>query len=290
MYLMAMTKEKLQGIIFFKDLFVERLKIIITNDDGFHAPGIQILWRVLHQADFADLFIVAPSAERSGSGVAITWDKPILIQKMAWPENTPAWSVGGSPADCIKMAERVILEKKPDFIVSGINAGSNAGRNVLHSGTIGACVEGVLRGIPGVAFSCEDGAHPNYHVAEKYVVDIVKYALANPLPEGCLLNVNFPHSAQREVAGFKMTRQGKGRWSEDPFLHMNSETGPSYWLGGKPEEVEEEPDCDIAWLKKGYLTAVPLHVHELTDCQALKQRQKKFEEFLVEKELLKKKH
>jgi len=267
---------------------MHRPKIIITNDDGAHAPGIHILWRVLSQARFADLFIVAPSAERSGCGVGITWDKPILIQKIGWPENTPAWSVGGTPADCVKMAERVILGKKPDFIVSGINAGSNAGRNVLHSGTIGACVEGVFRGIPGIAFSCEDGADPNYHVAEKYIVDIIKYTLENPLPKGCLLNVNFPHTAKSEVAGFRLTRQGKGRWAEDPYLHMNAETGSSYWLGGKPEEVEEEADCDIAWLKKGYMTAVPLHVHELTDYEMLKKRQQNFEEYFTQKELLKK--
>lgn len=268
---------------------MQRPKIVITNDDGIQAPGINTLWRVLHEADFADLFIIAPTTERSGAGVSITWDKPILIQKTPWPENTPAWSVGGSPADCIKMGERIILGKKPDFIVSGINAGSNAGRNVLHSGTVGACIEGVFRGIPGIAFSCEDGDKPNYHVAEKYVAGLVKYVLGNPLPAGSFLNVNFPHAAQDEVKGFRLTRQGKGRWSEDPYLHINSESGPSYWLGGKPEEVEEDPDCDIAWLKKGYLTAVPLHVHELTEMQELKKRKESFESYFVEKELLKKK-
>jgi 5'-nucleotidase len=267
---------------------MKKLKILITNDDGIHAPGIRILWRVLHEAQLADLYIVAPAGERSGSGVSITWDHPLLVQKMGWPESTPAWAVGGTPADCVKMAERIILGVKPDFIVSGINAGSNAGRNVLHSGTIGACVEGVLRGIPGIALSCEDSQHPNYHVAEKYVVNLLHYALANPLPKGCLLNVNFPHSVESEVKGFKLTRQGKGRWAEDPILHMESEKGPSYWLGGKPEEVTEELDCDMAWLKMGYLTAVPLHVHELTDHELLKNQNKNFEAFLTEKELLKK--
>jgi 5'-nucleotidase len=266
---------------------MKRPNIIITNDDGIQAPGIKILWRVLQQADFADLSVIAPAVERSGSGVSITWDKPILIQKIEWAD-TPAWSVEGSPADCIKMGERVILGKKPDFIVSGINAGSNAGRNVFHSGTIGACIEGVFRGIPGIAFSCENGDNPNYHVAEKYIVALVKYALQNPLPAGCFLNVNFPHDVQDEVRGFRLTRQGKGRWSEDPFLHIDTESGPSYWLGGKPEELEEEPDCDIAWLRKGYLTAVPLHVHDLTAREELKARKERFERHFAEKELLKK--
>lgn len=258
---------------------MHRPKIVITNDDGIHAPGLKVLWHALHQADFADLFIIAPNSERSGAGVSITWDRPLLLQKVEWAENTPAWSVGGTPADCIKMGERVILGKKPDYIVSGINAGSNAGRNVLHSGTIGACIEGVFRGIPGIAFSCENGQQPNFHVAEKYIATLTKYVIANSLPSGCLLNVNFPHSAQTEVKGFRLTRQGKGRWAEDPYLHINSENGPSYWLGGKPEELNEEDDCDIAWLRKGYLTVVPLHVHELTDQLELKKRQTTFDSY-----------
>jgi 5'-nucleotidase len=287
---MGMTSAKLREIIFFNTtafffgfiiflrLIMERPKIIITNDDGIHAPGIQSLWRVLHDADFADLCIIAPSQERSGSGVSITWDQPILIQKIEW-KDTDAWAVGGTPADCIKMGERIILEKKPDFIVSGINAGSNAGRNVLHSGTIGACIEGVFRGIPGVAFSCENGEAPNYHVAEKYVLSIIRYVMENPLPLGCFLNVNFPHAAKDAVRGFKLTHQGKGRWTENPIFHIESEKGPSYWLGGKPEELTEEEDCDITWLKKGYLTAVPIHVHELTNHIELNKRKQEFQNY-----------
>lgn len=259
----------------------QRPKIVLTNDDGIHAPGIKILWSVLHAADIADLFIIAPANEKSGTGVSISWDRPILLQKIEWPENTPAWSVGGTPADCIKMGERIILRTKPDLIVSGINAGSNAGRNVLHSGTIGACVEGVFRGIPSLALSCENGKTPNYHVAGKYVVDLVRYMFDHPLPAGCLLNVNFPQAVEDKVKGFRLTRQGKGRWSEDPFLHLETEQGTSYWLGGKPEELPEEEDCDIAWLRKGYMTAVPLQVHELTDHQELEKKQDYFENFFT---------
>lgn len=250
-----------------------RPKIVISNDDGIHAPGIKALWSVLHEARFADLFIIAPSSEKSGTGVSITWDKPILIQKVEWADQTSAWSVGGTPADCIKMGSRILLDGKPDLIVSGINAGSNAGRNVLHSGTVGACIEGVFRGIPGIAFSCENGEAPNFHVAQKYVMNLVEYVVENPLPPGCFLNVNIPHAAQDEVVGFRLTKQGKGRWSEDPTLHLQTEHGPSYWLGGKPEEIPEEDDSDIAWLKKGYLTAVPIQVHDLTDYRELEKQQ-----------------
>lgn len=257
----------------------KRLRILLSNDDGIHAPGLKALWQALQAADFADLFIIAPAAEKSGSGAAISWDRPMLIKKMDWPNETPAWCVDGTPADCIKLGIRVILDFRPDYIVSGVNAGSNAGRNVLHSGTVGAVIEGIFQGIPGIAFSCENGAKPNFHVAEKYIVPLLKYAMAHPMPAGSFLNINFPHAAQDKVKGFRMTRQGKGRWGEDPSLHLETDAGPSYWLGGKPEEATEEEDCDITLLRQGYLTAVPIHVHELTDKHELEKHRKNFESF-----------
>lgn len=261
---------------------MNRPRIILTNDDGIHAPGIEVLWKVLYEADIADLFVIAPSTERSGTGVSITWERPLLIREIDWAGNTPAWSVDGTPADCIKMGMRIILKQKPDFILSGINAGSNAGRNVLHSGTVGAVIEGVLRGIPGMAISCENGEEPNFHVAEKYIVDLLEYLRKYPLNSGSFLNVNFPHAAKDTVKGFRLTRQGKGRWAEDPQLHIETENGPSYWLGGKPEELEEEENCDIAYLRQGYMTAVPIHIHELTDRIELNARQDSFESFFTE--------
>ncbi len=263
---------------------MKKPKILLTNDDGIHAPGIKRLWAALELADFADLMIIAPAAEQSGTSVSITWNRPILIQKVAWEKQTPAWSVDATPADCVKMAERIILKQRPDLIISGINAGSNAGRNVLHSGTVGAVIEGIFRGIPGIAFSCEDVKNPNYHVAEKYVVAITRYLLANPLPAGSLLNVNCPRSENEHVKGFCWTRQGQGRWKEDPRLHKETEGGPIYWLGGKPEELIEEEHSDIAWLRKGYMTAVPIHVHELTDRREWESRQVSFTA-IFEKEL-----
>ncbi len=253
-------------------------KLLLTNDDGIHAPGLRCMWQALHDANFAELFVIAPSTERSGTGVSITWDRPILVQEVEWP--SPAWSVDGTPADCVKMGSRVILKSPPDMVVSGINAGSNAGRNVLHSGTIGAIIEGAFRGIPGIAFSCEDGKNPNFHVAEKYIAQVVQYLLANPLSKGTVLNVNFPHAAQDEVNGFRMTRQGTGRWGEDPYLHLETDNGSSYWLGGKPEELAENTECDITLLREGYMTAVPLKVNDLTDSDELKVCQASFEKFL----------
>lgn len=185
---------------------------MLTNDDGILAPGLKCLWETLRKSDFADIVIAAPSQERSGTGVSITWDRPLLIKQVNWVDETPAWSIDGTPADCVKMAIRVILDSPPDLILSGVNAGSNAGRNVLHSGTVGAVIEGVLRNIPGIAFSCESERNPNFHVAQKYIVSIVEFILRHPMEPGCFLNVNFPKVADDLVRGFKFTRQGKGRW------------------------------------------------------------------------------
>jgi 5'-nucleotidase len=259
-----------------------RPRILLTNDDGITAPGIKRLWEALHRANFAVLIVIAPATEKSGAGVGITWNRPIQITRADWPEDTLAWSVDGTPADCVKMGLRIILKNRPDFIISGINAGSNAGRNVLHSGTVGAVIEGVFRGIPGMALSCENGDTPNYHVAEKYVDFLARYLMKHPLSPGCFLNINFPHCVQDRVKGFKITKQGKGRWSEDPSLHLETDLGSSYWLGGKPEELAEEDDCDISLLKEGYMTAVPVFVHDLTDLKTLEERKLEFENFFSE--------
>jgi len=250
--------------------------LLLSNDDGIDAPGLKALEKSLREADLFDLAVIAPAREQSGTGVSITWDRPILIKQLA----EQSWSIDGTPADCIKMGMSVILDRKPDLIVSGINAGSNAGRNVLHSGTIGAVIEGVLRGISGIALSCEDGKNPNFHVAQKYVVALIQYLLERPMAFGTFLNVNFPQCQNNHVKGIRLTKQGQGRWGEDPSLHMHTEHGPTYWLGGKPEEIVEDRDCDIYLLKQGYLTAVPIHIHELTDQRELRENKLIFEEFV----------
>lgn len=255
-----------------------RPRILLTNDDGIYAPGIHTLWKALHKADFADLVIIAPASERSGAGLSITCDRPIHIQKVEWPENTPAWSVDGTPVDCVKMGMHVLLKEKIDCILSGVNAGSNAGRNVLHSGTLGAVIEGAFRGIPGLAFSCEKESNPSFHLAEKYAPALVRYLLEHPLPQGGILNVTFPDCAH--IQGFRLTRQGAGRWTENPSLHRETENGTVYWLGGKHDGTVETQGSDLWWLRHGYVTAVPLHVHELTDHHTLQQKQNVFENFL----------
>lgn len=239
----------------------KKLKILITNDDGIYAPGIKALWEAL--VEIADLYIIAPAVEKSGVGLSITIRDPLQIHPVEWERGTLAWKVNGTPADCVRLGVSVLLKSPPDLIVSGINRGSNAGRNVLYSGTVGGVIEGVLRNIPGIAFSCMNMTQPNYAQTQPFIVPLVRHLLEHPLPKGTLLNVNFPDV--KEIRGVKFARQGKGLWIEDPLARVHPEGHSYYWLGGKWDEHTENEESDVHLLKQGFAAAVPIHINELTD-------------------------
>lgn len=242
--------------------------LLITNDDGIQAPGIRHLWQsVMHHADVA---IVAPLTEKSGCGMSITWTKPLHIQEVMWENNVAAWSISGTPADCVKMGLAVLLKRKPDCIISGVNRGSNAGRTVLYSGTVGGVIEGALKGIPGIAFSFSDLDPPPLSATKPYIWPLIKHFLGNPLPTGTFLNVNFPYNSKDEIKGFKLARQGMGYWVESPDRRIHPEGAPYYWLGGKWTSSNEHADSDVAWLEAGYVAGVPIHIGELTDHDAFR--------------------
>ncbi|OJU82709.1 MAG: 5'/3'-nucleotidase SurE [Chlamydia sp. 32-24] len=248
--------------------------ILIINDDGINAPGIHYLWQSLK--NIANTTIIAPAAEQSATSVSITLRTPLQVKEMKW-ENSLAWSVSGTPVDCVKLALSVLLSNPPDLIVSGINRGTNAGRNILYSGTIGATIEAALRGFPAIAFSCFDSVGTDYEGASLYIPSITQYVLDNPLPKGTLLNVNFP-SNSHVIQGVKFTKHGKEYWVENPDKRFHPAEGSEYyWLGARLAEFQEEEDCDITWLKKGFLTAVPINVEELTHLNLLNERREMFE-------------
>lgn len=250
-------------------------KILITNDDGISAPGIKTLWEALK--DYGDITIVAPVIDRSGASLGITMRKPLHIEQASWEQNTSAWKVTGTPADCVKLALAVVLEEKPDLVVSGINRGSNAGRTVLYSGTIGGVIEGCMRRIPGIAFSMEEQPPPDYSLAKPYIVPIVKHVLESPLPHGTILNVNFP---SENIQGIKLARQGKSYWMDNPDERIHPEGLTYYWLGGRWDDQEEHEESDVFFLRKGYAAAVPIHVDELTDLSIFQARKNSFEQSL----------
>jgi len=255
-------------------------RILITNDDSIHAPGIKHLWNALKE--MADLTVVAPAHEQSAVSLSITIRQPLRIEKTEWSHDAKAWSVNGTPADCVKMALNVVFKEPPDLIVSGINCGSNSGRNVLYSGTVAAVIEGIMHNIPGIAFSCCENQNPDYRTAEKYVPAIVQHVLDYPMPAGTLLNVNFPCHAPNGIQGIKMAAQGKEYWMENFSERIHPTAGHSYyWLGAKLAEFEEDEESDVALLRKGYISAVPIRVQELTDHHYIRAHKALFEKLLA---------
>lgn len=261
----------------------ERPFILCTNDDGVYAPGIKHLIKAL--SPMADLMVVAPASEQSAVSLSITIRHPLRIEQVNWPSTeTKVWAVNGTPADCVKLALNVILPRQPNLIVSGINRGSNAGRNVLYSGTVAAVIEGIMHDIPGIAFSVTDYFDPVYETVESYIPPMIEYVLAHPLPMGTFLNVNFPSHMEHGIKGMRFARQGKEYWAESPEQREHPAEGHSYyWLGAKLAEFNEESDSDIVLLKEGYATAVPIQVYDLTHHLHVEKQRHHFDTFVSER-------
>lgn len=254
--------------------------ILITNDDGISSEGIRHLWEAVK--GLGKISIIAPMTEQSGVGLSLTWREPLHIRKVSWGADTDAWSISGTPADCVKMGISTLLKEPPDLIISGINQGANSGRNVLYSGTVAGVIEGIIQGVPGIAFSCWDFLNPNYAEAVPYIPAIIQNVLNDPLPVGTLLNVNFPSKTAGKIQGVKLTSQGKEYWAEKPEQRLHPAAGfEYYWLGARLAQFEEEEDSDIAWLRKGFAAAVPMHVGDLTDRSHLKAKKHHFDQISI---------
>lgn len=257
----------------------KRPHILITNDDGIYAHGIKQLWQAL--VPHANITVVAPLHEQSAVGLSTTLREPLHIQKTCWDSASQEniWSVTGTPADCVKLGLSVVTKHRPDLILSGINRGSNVGKGVLYSGTVAAAIESIMQGIPSIAFSSHDYlCLPNYPELVKYIYPIVQHVLNHPLPKGTLLNVNFPESNLGPIKGFKMTTQGNEWWAEDPAQRTHPVEGHNYyWLGSKLRRSDDGLEDEGTWLRRGYVTAVPVHVGNLTDHEHLCAVQEHFE-------------
>jgi len=261
---------------------MDRLKILLTNDDGIESIGLRALWESLKD-EGALLWIVAPSREVSGAGLGVTMTQSLKVEPVHIYPGTPSWKIWGTPADCVKLALSVLLDFSPDFIVSGINHGSNAGRNVLYSGTVGGVIEGALRGIPGVAFSYASPTRTLLfpHI-KPFIPQIINYMKDYPLISGSFLNVNFPNIDEREVKGLKMAKQGRSYWMEAPKYGGKAGDGSSeYWMGGMHVSYSEHEHSDIALLAQGYITAVPIYVDELTDLHYFSENRDVFEQRFI---------
>ncbi len=241
--------------------------ILVTNDDGINAPGIRTLVSVMHE--IGEVFVVAPDRPQSGMGHAITINSTLRIQKISLDGKHTEYSCSGTPVDCVKMAINKLMPRKPDLIVSGINHGSNSSINVIYSGTMSAAVEGAIEDIPSIGFSlCNHSIDADFSATRKYVKSICKKMLAESLPSGVCLNVNFPDVKAELIAGIKVCRQAKAMWVEDLEERHDPSGKPYYWLTGYFKDQDHKEDTDEWALKNNFISIVPVHI-DFTAYQAI---------------------
>ena len=237
-------------------------KILLANDDGIDSPGLLALWEALEC--MGQLIVVAPMHNQSGKGLSVSCVHDIKAERASWPKKTEAWKVLGTPVDCVNFALHA-LQVPPDFIISGINDGLNAGGNARFSGTVGAALQGAMHGIPSVAFSCSIDHIESYQFILPYIQKITSHFMHNSMPTGTAMNVNFPHNA-KNIVGFRMATQGKNYWTIKKYTEYSSDQEIVYpHSHGWTDSHKESQDSDIFLLQKGFITCVPLCLCDLTD-------------------------
>lgn len=233
--------------------------ILITNDDGIWAPGIRKLIEIARP--FGNVVVVAPDSPMSGMSHAITVKTPLRLHKHAEEKNYVEYSCNGTPVDAMKLGEKVVLSKKPDIVLSGINHGSNASVNIIYSGTMAAVLEANIDGIPAVGFSLLDYSHKaDFSGVDKFIKTIIQQVLENGLPAGVSLNVNIPAVPEKEIRGIKVCRQAKGRWEEEFDERVDPHSRDYYWLTGVFKNGDPAKDTDSWALANNYVSVVPVHV------------------------------
>lgn len=238
----------------------ERPFLLLSNDDGIFAKGLYAL--CVELSPYFDIAVVAPDRQRSGTGIGLTLHRAIAIEEVFLLEGVKAWKTSGKPADCVKLGLSVLLkDRKPDMVISGINEGSNSGRNALYSGTVGAAMEAVHQGTPAIAFSSLHEENPDYAGVAPFARRIILHFLNHPIPDGIVINVNFPSCETSQIKGIKYARQGLSYYMDNPYFDPK-ENG--YFISKRFLNCKEHEESDSYYLAQNYITAVPIYVKELT--------------------------
>ncbi|HEY9764463.1 MAG TPA: 5'/3'-nucleotidase SurE [Trichocoleus sp.] len=224
------------------------MNILISNDDGIFAQGIQTLANTLAEAGHT-VSVVCPDRERSATGHGLTIHQPIRAESVesVFHPTIRAWACSGTPADCVKLALGALLESPPDIVLSGINHGPNLGTDVLYSGTVSAAMEGVIEGIPAIAFSLDSYTHPDFYPAANFAKTLLNELSQNPLPLPLLLNINVPAVEANQIQGVKITRQGIRRYFDLFEKRLDPRGKTYYWLAGEVLEEVEESLANAGW-------------------------------------------
>ena len=230
------------------------MRILLSNDDGYFAPGLAALAEALGQ--FGEVVVVAPEQNRSGASNSLTLDRPLLLKKAA----NGFYFVNGTPTDCVHLAVTGMLDELPDIIVSGINLGANMGDDTIYSGTVAAATEGYLLGIPSIAVSLTSFAGEYFSTAGKVAAEIVAKYIEKPIAEPVLLNVNVPDIPYAELQGMEITRLGR-RHKAEPVVKMKSPRNETvYWVGAAGAAADAGPGTDFHAVEHGRVSITPLQI------------------------------
>lgn len=236
------------------------MKILLTNDDGFYAPGISALHAEL--AKYADVLRVAPATEQSGVGHTITFLTPLLAHRAyqgdGQSDELLGWIVEGSPADCVKLGISELCDWRPDIVVSGINGGLNAGINVLYSGTVAGAIEGAFFGITSVAVSLEFDDHANFGRAAELAWGVIQQVLQQKSAAPQLYNINIPTVATRQPSQLRVVPMGTARYGEHYVKRSDPKGRDYYWATNDPPPEPSEQETDLTALHAGHMTLTPL--------------------------------
>lgn len=230
------------------------MNILISNDDGILAPGIQALIRAFVKTGH-DIYVCAPDGQRSAASHSLSLKESLPVEEMAIDGVKGAWAIGGTPVDCVKLGLKTLCPQA-EFVVSGINHGYNAGTDVLYSGTVGAAMEGTLMGLPAMAVSLSYRREDTYDKAAVLAVEVFEKLKAHPLAPGTLLNLNYP--AEDEAKGIVATKLKNLVYHDDYYAVAGKDGVVRYALGGAIDEEQEMADDDYSWLRRGYATATIL--------------------------------
>jgi 5'-nucleotidase len=246
------------------------MQILLTNDDGIYAPGLQALYQALsgpHQVT-----VIAPDRERSAVGHAITLHQPLRACRVALNAHYRGYAVDGTPADCVKLGVCEILETRPDLVISGINPGANVGINVNYSGTVAAAKEAALFGLPALAASVHSREGLYFDDAARCVASLAATVGRQGLPHGTFLNVNIPDLPYEAIAGIRISRQGNGIFPDTFEKRTDPRNRTYYWQGGDRQIFDPDPDIDGAALEANYVSITPIKC-DMTDYAAFEQLQ-----------------
>jgi len=230
------------------------MKILMSNDDGVHAPSLHILANALKQ--IADVTVVAPDRNRSGASNSLSLEHPLRVRQL---ENG-YYSVGGTPTDCIFLALSDLLDQKPDLVVSGINVGANLGDDIFYSGTVAAATEGRFFGLPAIAVSLAGKQLDHYATAANVAKNIVCRLQNEPLPADTILNVNVPDLALSDIQGYEITRLGMRHRVKQTIRETDPRGNTIYWVAPPAPELDGGVGTDFYAVNAGKVSITPLHV------------------------------